>query len=324
MASANVFLRRLALPAVTKTTQQQFRSASTLFAGSNLAPTASSNSGTTNYGASSLRRGGSNSNSNNSRGVATMSAGDALARLASDHPHQEIIRYEHKNVKWTLKHVDYYSDALACGLVDAGLQPGDVVLSWLPMHFSEQHILQFACSKAGFLLYHLDPNPKLAKSDPAAAKAALAKALELTEANVLFTQEAGDDVNYTDLTTGVVPEIRIFDFGEGMPFFTPRYPHLRFPVHTGYTITDKEGMYLFKHFLVASNNLDVMLRDTGCKPVDGKTPLLGELVLDKDGIPVKTGKALTNEEVFKAGVWPEFSSVLKREYKEIPGVGVVF
>lgn len=70
--------------------------------------------------------------------MATISAGDALARLATDHPHQEIIRYEHKNVKWTLKHVNYYSDALACGLVDAGLQPGDVVLSWLPMHFAEQ------------------------------------------------------------------------------------------------------------------------------------------------------------------------------------------
>eukprot|EP00584_Thalassiosira_punctigera_P004569 CAMPEP_0172540874 /NCGR_PEP_ID=MMETSP1067-20121228/11787_1 /TAXON_ID=265564 ORGANISM="Thalassiosira punctigera, Strain Tpunct2005C2" /NCGR_SAMPLE_ID=MMETSP1067 /ASSEMBLY_ACC=CAM_ASM_000444 /LENGTH=314 /DNA_ID=CAMNT_0013326799 /DNA_START=28 /DNA_END=972 /DNA_ORIENTATION=- len=314
MASASVFLRRLALPAATRTTQQQLRSA-TLGIRTNLPSLSSTHSGP-NHGATS--RGGSG------RGAATISAGDALARLASDHPHQEVIRYEHKNVKWTLKHVNYYSDALACGLVDAGLQPGDVVLSWLPMHFAEQHILQFACSKAGFLLYHLDPNPELAKSNPEAAKVALAKALELTEANVLITQEAGDDVNYIDLTTGVVPEIRIFDFGEGMPFFTPRYPHLRFPVHTGYTITDNEGMYLFKHFLVPTNNLDSLLRGTGCKALDGKTPLLGELVLDKEGVPMKTGEVMTNEEVFKAGTWPEFSSILKREYKEIPGVGVVF
>lgn len=79
----------------------------------------------------------------------------------------------------------------------------------------------------------------------------------------------------------------------------------------------------FKHFLLPSNNLDTLLRDSGSKGLDGKTPLLGELVLDKDGIPVKTGKALTNEEVFKAKVWPEFSSILSREYKEIAGVGVV-
>ena len=188
---------------------------------------------------------------------------------------------------------------------------------------TKQHILQFACSKAGFLLYHLDPNPELAKSNPEAAKTALAKALELTKANVLFSLEAGMDVNYVDLTKGVIPEIRIFDFAEGMPFITPRYPHLRFPVHTGYGIVDKEGMYAFKHFLLPSNNLDSLLRDSGSKELDGKTPLLGELVVDKDGIPVKTGKAMTNEEVFTAKVWPEFTSILNREYKEIPGVGVV-
>jgi hypothetical protein len=263
-------------------------------------------------------------NAHQTRGMATISAGEALTRLATDHPHMEIVRYEHKNVKWTLKHVNYYSDALACGFLDAGLQPGDVVLSWLPAHFAEQHILQFACSKAGLLLYSLDPNPELAKKDPERAKAALAKALELTKANILISQEAGDDVNYINLCQGVIPETRIFDYGEGMQFFTPRYPHLRFPTHTGYTITGNEGMWLFKHFLVPSNNLDTLLRDTGCKELDGKTPLLGELIYDKDGVPVKTGKALTNEEVFKVKAWPEFSSILSREYKEIAGVGVVF
>jgi len=75
---------------------------------------------------------------------------------------------------------------------------------------------------------------------------------------------------------------------------------------------------------VPTNNLDSLLRGTGCKALDGKTPLLGELVLDKEGVPMKTGEVMTNEEVFKAGTWPEFSSILKREYKEIPGVGVVF
>lgn len=125
VASATVVLRRLALPAATKSTRQQLRSASSLCFRSTLAPFSSLRP-TSDHGVLA------------GRGMATMSAGDALARLASDHPHQEIIRYEHKNVKWTLKHVNYYSDALACGLVDAGLQPGDVVLSWLPSHFAEQ------------------------------------------------------------------------------------------------------------------------------------------------------------------------------------------
>lgn len=128
MASApSLFLRRLALPAATKSAQQQVRSASFL--------------GVRSLAAATIGRGASPTGSTAAvtrRSVATVSAGDALARLATDHPHVEVIRYEHKNVKWTLKHVNYYSDALACGLVDAGLQPGDVVLSWLPLHFAEQ------------------------------------------------------------------------------------------------------------------------------------------------------------------------------------------
>lgn len=316
----SIFLRRLDIPAAYKSTQQKLRLASSFGASLALAPVSS----TPSNGVATTTRGVAFGGRTSIRGVTTISAGDALARLASDHPHQEIIRYEHKNVKWTLQHVNYYSDALACGLVDAGLQPGDVVLSWLPMHFAEQHILQFSCSKAGFLLYNLDPNPELAKSNPEAAKTTLAKALEVTKANILVSQEAGDDVNYLDLIMGVVPEIRIFDFGEGMPFFTPRYPHLRFPVHTGYSIVDKEGMYAFKHFLVPSNDLQTRLRDVGRQALDGRTPLLGEFVYDEDGIPAKTGKILSNEEVFESKTWEEFTSILKREYREVPGVGVVF
>ena len=88
---------------------------------------------------------------------------------------------------------------------------------------------------------------------------------------------------------------------------------------------DKEGMFLYKHFLLPSNNLDSLLRGSTSKKgaLDGKTPLLGELVLVADGIPVSIGKKLTNEDVFKAKAWPEFTSILAREYKEVPGVGVV-
>ena len=117
---------------------------------------------------------------------------------------------------------------LCCSAVAFGaiLRTHALYSSAHPIAF-KQHILQFACSKAGFLLFNLDPNPDMAKSNPEASMNALAKALELTKANVVITQEAGNDVNYIDLTTGVIPEIRIFDFSDGKPFITPRYPHLR-------------------------------------------------------------------------------------------------
>ena len=72
------------------------------------------------------------------RFLSSASAGDTLRSLAIESPHVEAVRYEHKNVKWTMKHVDYHSDSLAIGLLENGLAPGDTVLSWLPLHFGEQ------------------------------------------------------------------------------------------------------------------------------------------------------------------------------------------
>ena len=90
-------------------------------------------------------------------------------------------------------------------------------------------------------------------------------------------------MNCVRLCESVIPEVRFFDFAEGKPFVTPRFPHLRFPVHiTGFDQDDKWGMLLFKHFVVPSGNLDDLLQGF---TVDGSTPLLGELKIDANGIP---------------------------------------
>jgi hypothetical protein len=69
--------------------------------------------------------------------LSSLSGGAHLNQLAKENPYKDVVRYEHKNRKWNLQHVDFYSEALAIGLLENGLQPGDVVLSWLPPHFSE-------------------------------------------------------------------------------------------------------------------------------------------------------------------------------------------
>ena len=181
-------------------------------------------------------------------------------------------------------------------------------------------VLQFACSKAGFVLYSLDP--ALAAADPAKAQKALEAALTLTKANVLVSQEAGSDVNYCRLADGVVPELRIFDYSSGMPFVTPRFPDLRFCLHTGFDQEDKWGWLPLRHMVVPSNNLDSHV-DTS--KISAATPLAGELVLDKDGIPVSTGKViLSNEQVHAKRIWPTYSNILDRTFHEVDGVGVVF
>jgi hypothetical protein len=246
-------------------------------------------------------------------------AGATLEQLAVESPHVDVVRYEHKNVKFTLQNVDVNSSALAYGLLESGLKPGNVVLSWLPSHFAEEHVLQFACSKAGLILYNLDPS--LATSDPSAAKAALESALQLTNANVLITQEAGSDVKYVKLVESVIPEVRIFNVDDGMPFFTPRFPHLRLPIHTGFDYQDKAGMVPLHDILCVPSDLKRALHGAA---IEGSTPLKGELIVGKDGIPTGVGKVMSNNDVIKSGAWPEFSSILKKEYREVSGVGNVW
>ena len=64
-------------------------------------------------------------------------------------------------------------------------------------------------------------------------------ALELTSANVFLSQETADDVNYVRLTNQLIPELRIFNYAEGMPFVTPRFPHVRFCIHSGLDQNEK-------------------------------------------------------------------------------------
>jgi len=243
-----------------------------------------------------------------------------VAKIAEEFPHMDAVRYLHKNEKFGFKDVDSNAEDIACGFCEQGFQPGDIVLSWLPDHFSEQTILEFACTKAGFVLYKLDPT--LPIKDPAVAKKALKSALEITEANILVTQEAGSDVNYVRLVKEVIPEIRVWDFSEGLPFLSPRFPHLRYPVHTGFDHENKRGMIPYRHMLSPSGFLPSLLEKHDL--LTGATPLYGELEVDCDGIPTSKGKILTNDEVESANIWPIYNCILNKEYQEINGIGNIW
>lgn len=120
-----------------------------------------------------------------------------------------------------------------------------------------------------------------------------------------------------------MPEVRIFNQDDGMQFISPRFPHLRLPIHTGFDYEDKGGMIPLSDMLCSPEDLSTALSKTG-KAVGSATPLLGQLEIGSDGIPTKKGKTLNNDEVVKSGEWPVFNSVLKKEYTEVAGVGVVF
>jgi hypothetical protein len=180
-------------------------------------------------------------------------------------------------------------------------------------------ILQFACSKAGLILYNLDP--AIAIEDTIKAKNALEAALTLTKANVLISPEAWSDVNYVRIVESIVPELRFFEFSSGMPFVTPHFPHLRFCIHTGFDQHNKWGWIPIRHMVVPSNNLDSHI---DLKLINHKTPLVGQFIYDKDGIPMGLGPTLTNAEVYETKHWSTYSNILDRKFHVVEGAGIIF
>lgn len=167
------------------------------------------------------------------------------------------------------------------------------------------------------VLYTLDP--ALATTDPQKAEQALAAALTLTKANVLVSQEAGSDVNYIALCKNVIPELRIFDTSTGMPFVTPHFPDLRLCIHTGFDQDDKEALFPLRQMVVPSDNLDSFVDSS---QVTAETPLAGEFTLE-NGIP-KATKVHSHAAVMKNNLWPTYVSILKKEFHQVEGTGVVF
>jgi len=83
----------------------------------------------------------------------------------------------------------------------------------------------------------------------------------------------------------------------------------------------KYGFVLYKHLMMPNGATSDLLNDTGII-ISEKSPLFGQLVSGPNGLPVK-GKVLSSEDVMNEKVWPEFSSILAKEYVEVPGTGVV-
>src|SRR5215469_18436223 len=82
--------------------------------------------------------------------------GANLRRIAAEHPDAEVLVDVPTGRRWTYAAFDTETDALARGLVAAGLQAGDRVGIWAP-NCAEWVQLQYATAKAGIILVNINP-----------------------------------------------------------------------------------------------------------------------------------------------------------------------
>lgn len=67
----------------------------------------------------------------------SIAGGDYIRLLKKDNEYLDVVQYTHKNVIYNTSHIDYHSEAIAIGITENGLIPGDVVLTFLPPHLCE-------------------------------------------------------------------------------------------------------------------------------------------------------------------------------------------
>ncbi|HEY2034521.1 MAG TPA: AMP-binding protein [Rhizomicrobium sp.] len=95
--------------------------------------------------------------------------GVALERAAEKWQRRPALISVPQKINWTWEEMNARADALATGLLELGLQPGDRVGIWAP-NCAEWTLTQFACAKAGFILVTVNPAYRKSELDYALNK----------------------------------------------------------------------------------------------------------------------------------------------------------
>jgi fatty-acyl-CoA synthase len=82
--------------------------------------------------------------------------GENLRRVAAAFPEREAVVDVPAGRRWTYRQLDADTDALARGLISAGIEAGDRVGIWAP-NCAEWVLLQFATAKIGAILVNINP-----------------------------------------------------------------------------------------------------------------------------------------------------------------------
>jgi fatty-acyl-CoA synthase len=110
----------------------------------------------------------------------------------------------HQNLRWTWRELKREVDALAAGLLAAGLEPGDRLGIWSPNN-AEWVVTQFATAKAGIVLVNINPAYRLPE---------LRYALNKTGCKALVTAARFKTSNYVEMLRELAPEIEGCPAGE--------------------------------------------------------------------------------------------------------------
>ena len=170
------------------------------------------------------------------RGLATpalleCTIGEQLAAMAAARPQHAALVVPHQGIRWSWQELLERADALATGLLAAGLQPGDRVGIWAP-NCAEWALTQFATARAGLILVTINPAYRVTEVE---------YALNKVQCAALITAPSFKTSDYLGMLRELGwPDDATTPAASSSSMATTRLPHLRFIAalgeaeHTGF------------------------------------------------------------------------------------------
>jgi fatty-acyl-CoA synthase len=145
-------------------------------------------------------------------------------KIVARWPDQEALVVRHQDIRWTYGEFKRQVDALANGLIERGLEPGDRIGIWSPNN-AEWVVTQFATAKAGLILVNINPAYRLTELDYALTKVGC---------KALITASTFKSSDYVAMLRELAPELDTCAPGE---LEAARLPELRLVIRLGGEVT---------------------------------------------------------------------------------------
>ena len=149
-----------------------------------------------------------------------MTIGDRFDQTVARYPDGDALVVRHQNIRWSWSELGARVEAVAAGLLQRGLKPGDRVGIWAP-NCAEWVIVQFATAKAGLILVNINPAYRVPELDYALNKVGCA-------ALILAPSHKSSD--YVAMLGEIAPELKTAAPGA---LHAARLPDLRLVVVLG-------------------------------------------------------------------------------------------
>ena len=195
---------------------------------------------------------------------------EVLDMAAEKWPEKDALVVLDQGIRWSWQELRDRARALAAGLLNAGLNPGDRI-GMLAPNRAEWLLVQFGTAYAGLILVNINPGYRAAE---------LEYALNKVGCRALITETQFKSSDYIEMMQSLAPELKTATPGE---LQARRLPDLRIVIHLGDGWTP--GMFRFDEIVQLADTRSYEHLDEIASVLDFDTPINIQFTSGTTGAP---------------------------------------